>query len=180
MDVVRELPMPLLVELVNGWGRVPRERAGGRPRAAIDELLRDHDLPATLPGALDDDELERVADLVHPVFADADPGSRARLVTALLTAAQVRPVLTAGDSGLGASWEVHDPGQTLLAAAAVTLRSELAAREPERLGTCDARGCADVFVDTSPAARRRFCSVTCQNRARVAAWRHRKLAECGG
>src|SRR5689334_4568922 len=34
VDVVRELPMPLLVDLVNGWASVPRERAAGRPRAS--------------------------------------------------------------------------------------------------------------------------------------------------
>src|ERR687893_781219 len=36
-----------------------------------------------------------------------------------------------------------------------------------------ARQCADVYVDTSPAGRRRFCCLTCQNRARAAAFRQR-------
>ena len=34
--------------------------------------------------------------------------------------------------------------------------------------------CADVYVDASPTHDRRYCSVTCQNRARVAAYRARR------
>jgi len=30
------------------------------------------------------------------------------------------------------------------------------------------------YIDASPGGQRRFCSVTCQNRARVAAWRQRR------
>jgi CGNR zinc finger len=173
VDVVRELPMPLLVDLVNGWGSVPRERAAGRPRASTAELGTGQELPPVLAG-VSDDELERVADLVHPVFAEPDPAARALLVSALLAQTRVRPVMTASGSGLEAAWQVDDPGQALLASAAVALRAELVTRDPERLGTCDARGCCDVFVDTSPGARRRFCSVTCQNRERVAAFRRRR------
>ena len=75
------------------------------------------------------------------------------------------------------TWHVDDPRNALLAAAALTLRHQLAHHDPNRLGVCTGRDCADAYIDASPAGQRRFCSVTCQNRARVAAWRHRKLAE---
>ncbi|MFI7320176.1 CGNR zinc finger domain-containing protein [Streptomyces venezuelae] len=45
-----------------------------------------------------------------------------------------------------------------------------------RIGTCTGGHCADVYVDQSPGGRRRFCSVTYQNRARVAAFRSRWAA----
>ena len=64
----------------------------------------------------------------------------------------------------------------LLAAAAVTLHTQLVEHDPERLGTCASTRCGDVFVDASPGAHRRFCSVTCQNRERVAAFRRRRKA----
>ena len=64
----------------------------------------------------------------------------------------------------------------LTAAAALTLRDQLATRDPDRIGTCTGRRCADAYIDASPAGQRRFCSVTCQNRARVAAWRERQRA----
>ena len=63
MDVVRELPMPLLVDLVNGWGSVPRERAAGRQRASAAELGTGKELPPVLAG-VSDDELERRVDEV--------------------------------------------------------------------------------------------------------------------
>jgi len=44
----------------------------------------------------------------------------------------------------------------------------------DRLGTCEAPGCARVFVDQSKNASRRFCSTTCQNRVKAAAFRLRR------
>jgi hypothetical protein len=181
MTVVHELPVPLIVDLVNGWASTPRARAGGRAPASVGELLRAHDVPAELADLLGDDgELERIADLLHPVFADPAPARTAAVLSSLLAASRVRPALTVDDGGeLRAAWEVPDPRKALVAAAAVTLRSELAARDPARFGTCAAHGCGDVYVDTSPGARRRFCSLTCQNRERVAAFRRRRAAGGG-
>ncbi|WP_374119541.1 CGNR zinc finger domain-containing protein [Streptomyces sp. RKAG290] len=44
------------------------------------------------------------------------------------------------------------------------------------MGTCAGERCVDVYIDQSPGGRRRFCSVTCQNRTRVAAFRSRRAA----
>jgi predicted RNA-binding Zn ribbon-like protein len=43
-----------------------------------------------------------------------------------------------------------------------------------RLGTCASDGCDRVFVDRSKNASRRFCSTTCQNRVKAAAFRRRR------
>jgi predicted RNA-binding Zn ribbon-like protein len=43
----------------------------------------------------------------------------------------------------------------------------------QRLGRCDRDECGLVFLDTSRGGRRRFCSLRCANRVRVADHRHR-------
>src|SRR5262249_44315771 len=109
-----------------------------------------------------------------PVFAATDPAERLGLVNTLLTESGVRPVLELAGGRPGETWLVEDPRQTLLAAAAPTLRHQLAAGDPDRVGGCAGPRCAEAYLDASPPARRRFCSVTCQNRARVAAWRRQR------
>ena len=49
-----------------------------------------------------------------------------------------------------------------------------------RLGTCEAPDCGRVFVDVSKNASRSFCSVTCQNRVKSAAFRRRRPGALGG
>jgi predicted RNA-binding Zn ribbon-like protein len=61
----------------------------------------------------------------------------------------------------------------LTESAVLALRDQLATH-PDRLGICHDRHYADVYVDASPAGHRRFCSLTCQNRSRVASFRERK------
>jgi hypothetical protein len=48
--------------------------------------------------------------------------------------------------------------------------------QQDRLGTCAAPDCGRVFVDLSKNASRRFCSTTCQNRVKAAAFRRRMKA----
>jgi predicted RNA-binding Zn ribbon-like protein len=153
------MPLDEVVALVNEWGTLPR-RFDGR-----------HDAPA-------DPELTTLADELHPIFAgdSASADDRAGRVTALLELAGVRPVLAAGADGrLEQGWQVDDPGQARRAAAALALREQLA-DHPGRVGVCADRQCADVYVDLSPAGRRRFCCLTCQNRARAEAFRARRAS----
>jgi hypothetical protein len=171
---VSAMPVPMLVDLVNGWGTVPRAQGGGREPAPISGLVDDHAVPDALAALLTDAALERVADALHPVFATTAPDERARLVTALLATSRVRPALGSAGERVRPTWLVGRDDDAVLAAAAVALRAQLAEHDPARLGTCVAGGCADVFVDASPGAHRRFCSVTCQNRERVAAFRRRR------
>jgi hypothetical protein len=145
-----------LVDLVNRWGTLPSQLDGRQPAAG------DHPLRA-------------LADELHPVFAAPDDGTRAILVTGLLHAAGVRPALTHRDDALHDSWTVEDPAQSRRASAALALRHHLA-EHPGRIGVCADHQCADVYVDGSPAGRRRFCCITCQNRSRAAAFRRRKQA----
>lgn len=49
----------------------------------------------------------------------------------------------------------------------------LGAGHGDRFGTCEAPDCGRVFFDLSKNASRRFCSTTCQNRVKAAAFRLR-------
>jgi predicted RNA-binding Zn ribbon-like protein len=172
---VQAMPVAAVVQLVNGWGTVPRQEAGGRPAPPAADLLAVLGHAGSVAAA----ELQRVADQLFPVFAAAGAAARARRVTDLLADARVRPALTADSGEIRGSWLVPRKRDVLLAAAAISLQVQLAEHGSDRLGTCGANRCADVYVDASPAGHRRFCSVTCQNRARVAVFRRRQSGAKG-
>jgi hypothetical protein len=163
--LVEPMPPDLLVWLVNEWGSAPRAAAGEENAPYPD--------PAPL-GAAGVGHMTGAADRLHRIFAAPDLNERVRLLASLLTDTGVRPTMTLADSLPGEAWHVDDPRDALLAAAALTLRHQLAQHDPARIGTCTGRDCADAYIDASPGGQRRFCSVTCQNRARVAAWRSRR------
>jgi predicted RNA-binding Zn ribbon-like protein len=170
---VQPMPMPMLVELVNGWGTIARAKAGARDRPAIAAFAELH---GAAGAGLTDAALERVADRLYPVFAADGAAERARLVTDLMTSCNVQPALGVAGNRIRAEWLVPRQRDAILAAAAVALHGQLVEHEPERLGTCASTSCGDAFADASPGAHRRFCSVTCQNRERVAAFRRRRQA----
>jgi predicted RNA-binding Zn ribbon-like protein len=149
------MPVPELVEFVNEWGTLPR---------ALDKRPPSHRRPST-----------ELADELHPIFAAGTDRERATLVTALLRRAKVRPTLAEQRGVLVEEWTVDDASQAQRAAAALALRHQLA-EHPGRIGICADDQCADVWVDASPAGKRRFCCLTCQNRARAAAFRKKRSA----
>ncbi len=72
---------------------------------------------------------------------------------------------------------VGDPLDDALAAVAEPLVAVIAAGDIDRLRICANDGCRWVFQDTSPTARRRWCSMaSCGNRAKAARHRERKRA----
>ena len=156
------MPVDAVVELVNGWGSVPRARAAGRPCPS--------DGPASTAA------LVTLADRLYPVFAARTATERARLVSALMAECDLRPALRADGDHVRSAWLVPRKRDALPAAAAVALHAQLAAHDHDRLGVCASSDCADVYVDVSPRAHRRYCSVTCQNRERVAAFRRRSAS----
>jgi predicted RNA-binding Zn ribbon-like protein len=191
--LVEPMSPDVLVWLVNEWGSEPRVAAGqdSAPYPDTDMmagLLAGSGVRDCPPELLTDQALTEIADRLHRVFAAADLTERVGLVAGLLTETGVRPALTLLGKDAGASpeanpnsaarpaatWQIAASRHALLAAASLTLRQQLADHDPARLGVCTGRRCADAFIDASPAGQRRFCSVTCQNRARIAAWRHRK------
>jgi predicted RNA-binding Zn ribbon-like protein len=151
------------------------------------------DLPAAVTAALrggrretrditpgDAAEFGMVAAALRAVF-DAVAGGRldeaAREVNSLLAVTGARPRLDRHDSE---PWHLHFHGadDSLVtgwaAGCATGLAIVLGSELYGRLGVCTADRCDRVYVDTSRNGTRRFCSTTCQNRVKAAAFRARQ------
>jgi predicted RNA-binding Zn ribbon-like protein len=82
----------------------------------------------------------------------------------------------------GEPWHVHYHGVdaawavSWAASMATALAIVLGNAAVDRLGICTAPACDRVYVDISRNGTRRFCSTTCQNRVKAAAFRARKTA----
>jgi predicted RNA-binding Zn ribbon-like protein len=111
---------------------------------------------------------------------DGDVDAAANRLNQLLAAHPAHPHL-AKDAG---RWRVHhhpvDAGIVSMAAAvsAEAMARLIGVGEGHRLGTCGSVDCDRVFLDASKNGSRRFCSTTCQNRVKAAAFR-RRHAETG-
>lgn len=115
---------------------------------------------------------------LRSVFADMerrDADAAAAALNELLAAHPAHPHL-AKERGV---WRLHHhphdaplvPMWTAICAAG--LAEMIGDGEAQRLGTCERVDCGRVFVDVSKNASRRFCSLACQNRVKVATFRER-------
>ena len=131
--------------------------------------LRDRDIPGFVA----------LAERLREVFSDlhgGDVDAAARRLNDLLAAHPAHPHL-AKEHG---RWRLHHhPADATLVPMATAICAEGMARmigggDGNRLGTCAGAGCDRVFLDGSKNASRRFCSTTCQNRVKAAAFRRRQ------
>jgi predicted RNA-binding Zn ribbon-like protein len=179
-----DLVVAVAVRLVNAL-TVGEDR--GRPYAPPEG----EELPRAVAGALaadsrtrqvtgqDADEIRAIAQELRAVFehvADGDVDAAAGQVNKLLAWTGARPLLRRhGDE----SWHLHFHGasETLAsgwaAGCATGLAVVLGSDDRGRLGVCTAPRCDRVYVDTSRNGTRRFCSTSCQNRVKTAAFRAR-------
>jgi len=101
----------------------------------------------------------------------------ARLVNGMLAETGARPQLDRHD---GEPWHLHFHGkgdslaQSWAASCATGLAVVLGTGMYRRLGVCTAPHCDRVYADVSRNGTRRFCSTTCQNRVKAAAFRARR------
>lgn len=116
---------------------------------------------------------------VFDAFASGDVDAAAGRVNAMLARTGARPQLDRHD---GQPWHVHFHGvedslATGYAAGCATgLAIVLGSEARDRLGVCTAPRCDRVYVDTSRNGTRRFCSTSCQNRVKAAAFRARQAS----
>lgn len=124
----------------------------------------------------------RLASSVRDVFMDLDQedvDAAAAKLNMMLEAHPAYPHLAKEDG----VWRLHHhPGDAALVPMYISICAEGLARMigggyAERFGICDADTCARVFFDNSKNGTRRFCSVTCQNRVKTAAFRSRQTLE---
>lgn len=113
---------------------------------------------------------------VFAAVASSSVDSAAELVNGMLTRTGARPVLERHD---GEPWHLHfhaaDNSMVngWAAGCATGLAVVLGGELYDRLGVCTAPRCDRVYVDISRNGTRRFCSTSCQNRVKTAAFRAR-------
>jgi len=124
-------------------------------------------------------ELCFVAAELRGVFEAVSAGAvdeAAGRVNALLVRTGARPELERHD---GQSWHLHYHAADnslpngWAAGCATGLAVVLGGELYDRLGVCTAPRCDRVYVDTSRNGTRRYCSISCQNRVKTAAFRAR-------
>jgi len=138
-------------------------RAGGGREASWEEAAELCFVAAELRGVFEAVSTDAVDDA-------------ARQVNALLIRTGARPELERHD---GEPWHLHfhAADNTLpdgwAAGCATGLAVVLGGDLYNRLGVCTAPRCDRVYVDTSRNGTRRYCSTSCQNRVKTAAFRAR-------
>lgn len=181
----------LALELINSHDPFLADPEKLATPADLGAFLQRHGLgkPAAKPN---DDDLKAVHELRdnlrHAFTLRNDPAGHS-LLASLLDGARTIPELTA-DHQL--AWRSLDeatardgpdsssttpgsePVATLLRRrSALGLAEALALHGPDRLKSCAAEPCQDVFIDTLRNRSRRFCSPRCANRHHVAEFRRR-------
>jgi predicted RNA-binding Zn ribbon-like protein len=169
----------LAVDLVNtGPWRPQGEQLGDV--ASLRRFLAAHREPEPIePGERDLAGVHLLRGRLRRVFGAADEHAVVATLNALLAEASTQPRLSGHDgtpvhlhfSRPDASW-----AEGLAATTAMALALVVADHGAGRLRRCEAAGCEVVFADTSRNHARRYCSETCANRARVAAFRSRHRA----
>jgi predicted RNA-binding Zn ribbon-like protein len=176
-----DVVVSVAVQLVNlltpgddrGRGYLPPE--GHERTAAVGRVLRaGGGREATWEEAA---ELCFVAAELRGVFDAVSRGAideAARQVNAMLTRTGARPELERHD---GQSWHLHFHAADnslpngWAAGCATGLAVVLGGDLSGRLGVCTAPRCDRVYVDISRNGTRRYCSTSCQNRVKTAAFR---------
>jgi predicted RNA-binding Zn ribbon-like protein len=176
-DTVVQVAVGLVNLLTPGWrrGRSYEPPSGDERTEAVTEVLRSGGGRAT-PSWEEAASLSFVAVDLRAVFAASSVDEAAHLVNDLLARTGARPSLTRHD---GEPWHLHfhAADETLAngwaAGCATGLAVVLGSELYDRLGVCTAPRCDRVYVDTSRNGTRRYCSTSCQNRVKTAAFRAR-------
>lgn len=123
-------------------------------------------------------ELARQLRQVFERLGRRDVDGAADILNAMLAEFPAHPHL-AKEQG---AWRMHHhPSDAELVPMYTSICAEGVARMigggyESRFGVCEAASCRRIFFDNSKNGTRRFCSVTCQNRVKTAAFRSRQAS----
>jgi predicted RNA-binding Zn ribbon-like protein len=123
----------------------------------------------------DVEELHEVRDRLRRVFFAPGQAEAAGLLNKLIDEFAAKPYLTDHDG----QWHFHYAPESapiahkVVASSAMALATVVAEFGYERLGSCAADDCQDVYVDMSRNRSRRYCDEGCSSRMNVAAFRAR-------
>jgi predicted RNA-binding Zn ribbon-like protein len=174
------------IDLVNALAAGP---ARPRPESADDIVLALQAVLAIDPPSLaqltvaDVPAFDDLAQRLRDVFVDLDHDdvdAAAANLNLLLATHPAHPHLAKEDG----QWRLHHhPVDAALVPMWTAICAEGMARVvgaglAHRLGTCADASCGRAYFDLSKNGSRRFCSTTCQNRVKAAAFRRRR-AESG-
>jgi predicted RNA-binding Zn ribbon-like protein len=164
---VDKITMACIVDLINEYSDATRTVAGESddPYPPLEQF---DTFDATLS------ELVDLANDLHRVFARPD-----RAVVLLNSRADHLRLShrLAPDGQL--TWTRHATSHRIAAGASATLIDFVGQHGSDRLGTCDAHACVDVYIDASQGKNRSYCSDRCHTRTRVARWRARRRFSAG-
>ena len=161
-------------------GRAFAQPTGAELHARVSEALHTASPRARKPSSADAADLAAVAGRLRAIFDAVDHGdvdAAAHTINGMLAETGARPQLDRHD---GEPWHMHFHASTDSLAAgwaagcATGLAIVLGTEMYSRLGVCTAPRCDRVYVDVSRNGTRRFCSTSCQNRVKAAAFRARQ------
>ena len=181
LDIVVTVAVSLVNQLTPGQDRGhPYPALVGDALAAAAAAALRSGRPATREvSPREADQLRDIAADLRVVFTavtDGDVDTAAHQVNRLLADTGAHPWLDRHD---GEPWHLHFRGaqDSLVtgwaAGCATGLAVVLGSDLHGRIGVCTAPRCDRVYVDASRNGTRRFCSTTCQNRVKTAAFRAR-------
>jgi predicted RNA-binding Zn ribbon-like protein len=135
-----------------------------------------------LPGDLDAlGQLRVELRLIFAACASGQDEEAAARLNALLARHPVHPEIARHD---GHSWHLHHAesgsvADRYAAGAIMGLTHVVTQLGPDRLRTCEAAACRNVFIDTTGGRTRSYCSDRCAAQANVTALRHRRRGQPG-
>lgn len=182
LDSYEDAGVIAAVELINALAPGPEDAAGAARLAAIAGILAVDPPSLAMLKARDVPGFVALAERLRQVFDDMrgdDIDAAAALLNQLLAEHPAHPHL-AKEEG---RWRLHHhPVDVALVPMWASICAEALARmiasgHAHRFGTCEDAECNRVFFDVSRNGSRRFCSTTCQNRIKAAAFRRRQGAE---
>jgi hypothetical protein len=119
----------------------------------------------------DADRLAEVAAELRPVFGRTPEFGT---LNAALTRHGAVPRVQGDPPRLAFHREDADPVDAWAASAGTALAMVIGVGQGVRLRSCEADGCDLVFFDVTRNTSRRFCGLSCQNRAKASAYRARR------
>lgn len=168
------------VDLANTWDIWFDNPERLREPAALDAFLLVHGVTPVAP--VTEQDLREVRELrrsLRDVFQSTSTHEAADRLRVILDGVVVRPGIVIDGHGSDDLYLTYAPTADatlcarIQALAGLGTAAALQRWGANRLRSCDADRCEDVFVDTSRNGRRRYCGVRCQNRVNVAALRQR-------
>lgn len=153
-----------------------REPGGRQDLVRLRAVLHEHGIVSGPLSAEQGAELAEWADQLRPVYGETDQERQIHIVNVLLERGASRPFVSRhGGRAPHLHYFPEDPDAVtrVRAQTAAGLAHVVCEAGGGRLGRCDRDDCETVFLDTSRNGRRRFCSLRCANRVRVADHRAR-------